>query len=102
MHRARAAARAEIDRVRSGRDGVPGASQPDYDTSLDLCRRDPALGDVVRTPQLAALAAATLGVERVRLLYDQLFAKPPGAVLTMWHQDQVYLPIDTSEVVEPG
>jgi ectoine hydroxylase-related dioxygenase (phytanoyl-CoA dioxygenase family) len=35
-------------------------------------------------------------------LYDQLFAKQPGAICTVWHQDQVYLPIDTSDVIDEG
>jgi ectoine hydroxylase-related dioxygenase (phytanoyl-CoA dioxygenase family) len=74
----------------------------DYYTTINLCEKDRALRDVVCAPAVARQAAAALGVERVRLLYDQLFVKPPGGVLTMWHQDQVYVPIDTSDVIEPG
>ncbi len=76
--------------------------QADYITTIQLCERNPALRDIVRSPGLARLAATALGVPRVRLLYDQLFAKPPGSTLTMWHQDEVYWPIDTSEVIEEG
>jgi ectoine hydroxylase-related dioxygenase (phytanoyl-CoA dioxygenase family) len=102
VRRGRAAARAEIDQVLAASPEVPGQPPADYVTALDLCQRSSALREVVRAPEVARQAAALLGVARVRLLYDQLFAKPPGAVMTMWHQDQVYLPIDTSEVIEPG
>jgi ectoine hydroxylase-related dioxygenase (phytanoyl-CoA dioxygenase family) len=102
LQRAEVAARAEIHRLRTERPDLASRPALDYLTTIDLCRRDEALRAVVRAPELARRASAALGVPSVRLLYDQLFAKPPGAVLTMWHQDQVYLPIDTSDVVEPG
>jgi ectoine hydroxylase-related dioxygenase (phytanoyl-CoA dioxygenase family) len=74
----------------------------DYFTAVGMHGRNRALGDVVCSPHLARWAADALGVERVRLLYDQLFAKPPGATYTVWHQDQVFLPVDTSDVIEEG
>ncbi len=57
---------------------------------------------VVCSARLGRIAAVALGAERVRLLYDQLFVKPPGAPMTMWHQDQGYWPIDTNELHEAG
>lgn len=102
LRRGRIAARAEIERALAESPEVPGRRRVDYLTAINLCEQNRRLRDVVCLPRLARLAAAALGVERVRLLYDQLFAKPPGAVLTMWHQDQVYLPIDTSDVIEEG
>ena len=102
VRRGRAAARAEIDQVRAATPEVPGQPPADYVSAINLCERSVALRDVVCAPQLARRAAAMLGVERVRLLYDQVFAKPPGATFTVWHQDQVYLPIDTSDVLEAG
>ncbi len=102
LRRARAAARREVERALATAPGARDPRQVDYFTVIQLCARSRALRDVVCAPQLARLAAEALGVARVRLLYDQLFAKPAGAVCTVWHQDQVYWPIDTSEVVEEG
>jgi ectoine hydroxylase-related dioxygenase (phytanoyl-CoA dioxygenase family) len=102
LRRCRVAARAEIERARAESPEAPRQRPVDYFTAINLCERNPVFRDVVCSPRLAQLAAAALGVERVRLLYDQLFAKPPGGSLTMWHQDQVYLPIDTSDVIEVG
>jgi ectoine hydroxylase-related dioxygenase (phytanoyl-CoA dioxygenase family) len=102
LRRGRTAARAEIELVLAESPDVAGRRQTDYVTAIKLCERNRELRDLVCSPQLARLAATALGVERVRLLYDQLFAKPPGAVCTVWHQDQVYLPIDTSDVIEEG
>jgi ectoine hydroxylase-related dioxygenase (phytanoyl-CoA dioxygenase family) len=102
VRRCRMAARAEIERALAESPEAPGPRPVDYFTAIKLCERNPVLRDVVCSPQLARLAAEALGVERVRLLYDQLFAKPPGGICTVWHQDQVYLPIDTSDVIEEG
>lgn len=102
LRRGRIAARVEIERALAESPAVPGRRRVDYFTAIKLWERNRALRDVVCSPQLARLAAAALEVERVRLLYDQLFAKPPGAACTVWHQDQVYLPIDTSDVIEEG
>jgi hypothetical protein len=102
LRRGRMAARAEIERALAEQPEEQGRRQADYFTVIRLRERNRALRDVVCSPELARRAAVALGVERVRLLYDQLFAKPPGAILTMWHQDQVYLPIDTSDVIEVG
>jgi ectoine hydroxylase-related dioxygenase (phytanoyl-CoA dioxygenase family) len=102
VRRCRIAARAEIERARAESPEAPRQRPVDYFTALKLRERNPVLRDVVCAPGLARLAAAALGVERVRLLYDQLFAKPPGGIRTMWHQDQVFLPIDTSDVIEEG
>src|SRR5262245_52230086 len=102
LRRGRRAARAEIERALAEAPEAAAREQVDYHTAIKLRERNQALRDVVCSPLLARRAAAVLGVERVRLLYDQLFAKPPGAICTMWHQDQVYLPIDTSDVIEEG
>ena len=102
VRRCRIAARAEIERARAESPEAPRQRPVDYFTAIKLCERNPVFRDVVCSPRLARLAAAALGVKRVRLLYDQLFAKPPGGIRTVWHQDQVYLPIDTSDAVEEG
>jgi ectoine hydroxylase-related dioxygenase (phytanoyl-CoA dioxygenase family) len=102
LRQGRIAARAEIERALAEAPEAPDPLTVDYFTAIKLHERSRALREVVCSPELARQAAAALGVERVRLLYDQLFAKPPGAIYTVWHQDQVYLPIDTSDVVEEG
>jgi ectoine hydroxylase-related dioxygenase (phytanoyl-CoA dioxygenase family) len=102
VRRCRIAARAEIERARAESPEAPRQRPVDYFTAIKLCERNPVFRDVVCSPRLARLAAAALGVERVRLLYDQLFAKPPGGIRTVWHQDQVFLPIDTSDAIDEG
>lgn len=102
VRRGRAAANAEVERALAEQPEGPRRPPADYLTIVELCEKSHALRDVVRAPELARRAAAALGVERVRLLYDQLFAKPPGAICTIWHQDQVYWPVDTSDVIEAG
>ena len=46
----------------------------------------------VLAPRFAAVAAALLGVERVRLYHDQALFKEAGGGRTPWHQDQFYWP----------
>jgi ectoine hydroxylase-related dioxygenase (phytanoyl-CoA dioxygenase family) len=99
---ARQAARVEIERAVASAAATGQRRPADYLSALDLAGRSAALGAVVRAPRLARAAAEALGVRSVRLLYDQLFAKPPGAICTVWHQDQVYWPVDTSQVVDEG
>ena len=103
VRRAQPAACAETERVGTAwTPDAPEVGPVEYLTAINLSERSPELRDVVRAEPLARWAAAALGVDRVRLLYDQLFTKPPGAIFTMWHQDQVYLPIDTSDVLDEG
>ena len=101
VRRAHRDARVEVERALHEAAEAPDAEERgpiDYHSVVNLCDRSRALRDVVFAPELARRAAETLGVQRVRLLYDQLFVKPPGAMVTMWHQDQVYWPVDTSDV----
>lgn len=49
--------------------------------------------------RFAAVAAALLGVPRVRLYHDQSLCKGPGFGRTPWHQDQDYWPLDTDRTV---
>jgi hypothetical protein len=102
LARCRLAARTEMENSRTVWRGEHGRRQVEYFTVNQLCERNRVLRDAVWSPQLARLAAVALGVERVRLLYDELIAKPPDAICTMWHQDEVYWPVDTSEVIEEG
>ena len=67
--------------------------------SCNLWRVDPAVERFVRAPRFGRIAAAFLGVERVRLYHDQALFKEPGGGHTPWHQDQFYWPLDTEQTV---
>ncbi len=49
--------------------------------------------------RFAKMAAALLGVEKVRLYHDQALYKEAGGGHTPWHQDQYYWPLDTSNTI---
>ncbi len=67
--------------------------------SFNLWRVDDRIATFVRSPRFAAVAAALLGVDRVRLYHDQALCKEPGGGRTPWHQDQYYWPMDTDATV---
>lgn len=67
--------------------------------SFNLWRLDDRIATFVRSPRFAGVAAALLGVERVRLYHDQALCKEPGGGRTPWHQDQSYWPMDTDDTV---
>lgn len=55
---------------------------------------DPDFADYCQHSVLPEAAAALLGVDEVRLYYDQLFIKEPEtAAPTRWHNDQPYWPV---------
>ena len=60
----------------------------------NLWQRDPRVASMVLSPRFGAIAAALLGVDRVRLYHDQALFKEPGGGLTPWHQDAMYWPLD--------
>ena len=104
VRRGLTAARTEIARFCTEHPELAGPrrGRVEYLPITRLCTRSGALGALVRDPGLARLAAEALGVPRVRLLYDELFAKPTGSMPTIWHQDQTYWPIDSAAVVPDG
>jgi hypothetical protein len=103
LRRARTAAASVTDRLYPASALSGTKDRPlDYLTGSLLWQTNDGFRDLVFSPRLAALAAGALGCESVRLLYDQIFVKPPAAALTMWHQDQVYWPIDTTGVADRG
>jgi hypothetical protein len=60
---------------------------------------EPACVDAIVTAGLSRLAARVLRSRRVRLYYDQVFAKPVGrSVATEWHTDASYWPVAGSQV----
>jgi ectoine hydroxylase-related dioxygenase (phytanoyl-CoA dioxygenase family) len=49
--------------------------------------------------RMAGIAAALLGVKKVRLYHDQALYKEPLGGHTPWHQDQYYWPLDTTNTI---
>ncbi len=66
---------------------------------MNLWRHDEAVREFVFENRFAKVAAALLGVERVRLYHDQALFKEPLGGYTPWHQDQYYWPLDTDRTV---
>ena len=60
----------------------------------NLWRKDEDVARFVLAARFAGVAAALLGVERVRLYHDQALFKEPGGGYTPWHQDAMYWPLD--------
>ena len=46
-----------------------------------------------------AIAAQLLDTDKVNLLYDQLFVKPPQGGPTPWHSDLPYWPVEGTAVM---
>ena len=67
--------------------------------SFNLWRVDPVIARFVLASRFARVAAALLGVERVRLYHDQALCKEAGGGRTPWHQDQYYWPMDTDRTI---
>lgn len=67
--------------------------------SANLWRRDPDIASFTLSPRFAEVAAALLGVERVRLYHDQALFKEAGGGRTPWHRDQVYWPLATDRTI---
>lgn len=49
--------------------------------------------------RFAKIAADLMGVEGVRIYHDQALFKEPGGGHTPWHQDQIYWPLDTPNMI---
>lgn len=67
--------------------------------TFNLWRLDERIARFVLSPRFAGVAAALLGVERVRLYHDQALCKGPGGGKTPWHQDHHYWPLDTDDTI---
>jgi ectoine hydroxylase-related dioxygenase (phytanoyl-CoA dioxygenase family) len=66
---------------------------------MNLWEVDERVRQFTLAQRFAGIAAALMGVERVRLYHDQALFKEPGGGHTPWHQDQYYWPIDTPNTV---
>lgn len=67
--------------------------------AFNLWRLDERVAALVLSARFARVAAALLGVERVRLYHDQALCKGKGGGRTPWHQDQYYWPLDTDRTI---
>jgi ectoine hydroxylase-related dioxygenase (phytanoyl-CoA dioxygenase family) len=100
-----AAYRADIERVAADRafEQRPLEERDTYGKaflqSCNLWVADDAVRRFVCAPRFARVAAALLGVERVRLYHDQALVKEAGGGATPWHQDQYYWPFDGDETI---
>lgn len=61
--------------------------------TMNLWEVDGTVAELVLSPRFAGIAAALLGVPRVRLYHDQALFKEPGGGITPWHQDAGYWPL---------
>jgi hypothetical protein len=52
----------------------------------------------VLSPRIAEIAAALMGVQRIRLYHDNALAKEPGCGRTPWHYDEDHFPIASKNV----
>lgn len=66
---------------------------------MNLWEADEAVRQFTLARRFAHIAAALMGVERVRLYHDQALFKEPGGGHTPWHQDQYYWPLDTNNTI---
>jgi ectoine hydroxylase-related dioxygenase (phytanoyl-CoA dioxygenase family) len=67
--------------------------------TMNLWRVDPRVAAFTLSHRLAGIAAALLGVDRVRLYHDQALFKEPGGGHTPWHQDGYFWPVDSRKSV---
>ncbi len=66
---------------------------------VNLRARAAAARRLVLSQRFAKIAAELMGVPSVRIYLDEAFYKEPGGALTPWHQDRLYFPLDTDNVV---
>lgn len=61
---------------------------------MNLWLMDESVRQFTLAKRFAGVAAALMGVERVRIYHDQALYKEPNGGPTPWHQDQQYWPLD--------
>ena len=64
-----------------------------------LWRFDPDFRDCCMASAVPGIAAQLLRTDKINLLYDQLFVKPPQGGPTPWHNDLPYWPVDGTDVM---
>jgi ectoine hydroxylase-related dioxygenase (phytanoyl-CoA dioxygenase family) len=65
----------------------------------NLWTKDEASRAFVLARRFAGIAADLMGVDGVRIYHDQALFKEPGGGHTPWHQDQIYWPLDTPNMI---
>lgn len=78
---------------------TPHSAPKSFSRARNIHRTSPALQRLVRSPAIAGLAQAALGVESIRLYQTVAFLKHPGDVESSWHQDQAAAPFATVRFV---
>jgi len=90
-----------VDRVASEKDAQGRIS--DYSKMFtqvtNVWRMDEGVRSFILAKRFAGIAAALMGVKKVRLYHDQALIKEPGGKPTPWHQDYYYWPLDTEHTV---
>ena len=82
--------------ARERREGSPAG----FFDRMRLWEHDQGLRDIIFDSPAAGIAAQFLGVERLNLLYDQLFVKRPASnVRTAWHTDLPNWPVSGSQLI---
>jgi len=66
---------------------------------MNLWQLDPAIHPYTLSKRFAGVAAALLGVGKVRLYHDQALFKEPGGGHTPWHQDGYFWPVDQAKTI---
>ena len=66
---------------------------------MNLWQVDTDVARFVMATRFSRIAAALLGVERVRIYHDQALFKEAGGGFTPWHQDAVYWPVDGTRCI---
>lgn len=65
----------------------------------DLGLSDARLRVLTHAPRIASMAAALMGVSRVRLFCEDWLIKEPGAFITPWHQDAAVFPFEAEATI---
>jgi len=83
--------------LRTRNDGRPLAERTPFEQSFTMCQylwEDfPEVGRLTFHPEVAGMAAALIGAQRLRLWHDQALYKEAGGRETEMHQDHPYWPI---------
>lgn len=100
----RAVIRNVLDRAKSGggergQQEIQLFSDVGFMSLINLRVKDPRAAKFVYARRFARIAADLMKVDRVRVYLDETFEKYPGFSRTHWHQDRLYFPLDTDNLV---
>lgn len=66
---------------------------------MNLWEVDEGVSKFTLAKRFGKIAAALMGVEKVRIYHDQALFKEAGGGYTPWHQDQYYWPLETKNTI---